>query len=717
MFTVIFFISIYNAYASTNFFDLPPSTTQYRMQDVSIPLTMNNLSNMDIRSIELHITYAPDVLTANDVSLTGTVLENQNYIYAFNTAIPGIIYAAFASNASQFTGTGLCLNLDFTVIGGSAETSDLTITKAIVNNQAVSTSEGIFTVAPDAPPSFAGILPQTINEDVSFSTSLTIYDYETNPCGLTLTITSSDETLVPANTIVYTCMSGNYHFSITPVADQNGLATITIIAEDSGGLTASASFDLTVVSVNDAPVISAKTTLSMNKNTSGAFSLTATDIETASCSLGITWQSSDTSILPDNNISYTCTDDIFSFSLTPVENQSGNVTLLFTITDSGGVTEMHTLDITVVENAAPTFSGVVPQTGYEDTPHSFTITVSNSDSPCALNLTFESSDESIVSASSISYTCLLGEYYITYTPSTNQSGNVNLTVTAIDTDNLSLSTTVELTVISINDAPTISSINPHNMNEDESIQIIFTVQDIESSSLLVSVLSADQSLISDSNLILANDGGLYTLTVTPNTYQVGQTDISITASDGTDSTTVTFSITVNEKHYIVSGHVSNYIDIENSALQSVVMTLSGTYSYSTITDEYGNYSFTTVRPGSYTLTASKTNNISLDLADAIKILKGAVKLIDLTCYEKIAADAYIDGYYGAFDASKVARYVGGLENCLNNTCIFWQFIPEEISNCETWPLIEINNSRRYTDLNANALGQDYIGIGCGNVSQ
>jgi len=204
------------------------------------------------------------------------------------------------------------------------------------------------------------------------------------------------------------------------------------------------------------------------------------------------------------------------------------------------------------------------------------------------------------------------------------------------------------------------------------------------------------------------------------TGSAGETsDISIVSArfNNDEATALDGIFTVADNHYVISGHVSSHTDIPNRHLQNVVMTLSGTYSYSTITDASGNYAFTSVPPGSYTLTASKTDDISLDLADAIKILKGAVKLINLNCYEQIAADAYIDGYFGAFDASKVAHYVSGLGNCLNNDCLFWLFIPEEINNCETWPLIEIEHSRHFNDLNGDVSGQDFIGIGCGDVSQ
>jgi len=514
---VIFFIGIYNAYALSDFFVISPSTTQYRMQDISIPLTMNNLSNIDIRSIELNITYDSDVLTANSVSLTGTVMENQNYLYEFNTNIPGIIYAAFASNASHFTGTGLCLNLDFTVIGSSNDTSDLSIIKAIVNEQAVSISDGIFTVSLDGSPVFTGITPQTINEDESLSTSLRIDDYESNPCDLTLTIISSDEILVPSNNISYTCMAGSYSFSITPVADQNGMATITIIAEDSDGLTAFSSFDLTVTAINDVPVL--------------------------------------------------------------------------------------------------------------------------------------------------------------------------------------------------------TKIDPQSLNEGTSIDITLTTADIEGDALSIVVLSSNQNLIQDSDILVINDGSTYTLTITPIVNQSGTTDITVSVSDGTDTTHMTFTITVNEVYYMIAGHVSRYTDITGSNLEGVTMLLSGTHSYSMVTDASGYYTFTTIRPGDYTLTASKSDDINLDIADAVKILKAGVRKISLTCLEQIAADAYNDGYVGAYDASRVLDYLAGFENCLNDSCTFWQFVPENFTNCDTWPFIEFESTRHYTDVTGDTIGQDFIGIGCGDVSE
>jgi len=55
----------------------------------------------------------------------------------------------------------------------------------------------------------------------------------------------------------------------------------------------------------------------------------------------------------------------------------------------------------------------------------------------------------------------------------------------------------------------------------------------------------------------------------------------------------------------------------------------------------------------------------------------------------------------------MAGYVAGIDACINESCRFWQFVTENITSCETWPLIEFVSVRRYTDLSGGALGHDF----------
>ena len=143
---------------SEDIFVVHPTSTQSQSQSVSIPLTLNNYLSTDILSIELEIGYDPNVLTATGISLTDTVLNNQDYLNVFNTNIPGTIYAIFASSTDIFTTTGMLLYLDFIVNGTTGESSDISIVSARFNNYEASSSDGIFTVvASNTPPVISSI--------------------------------------------------------------------------------------------------------------------------------------------------------------------------------------------------------------------------------------------------------------------------------------------------------------------------------------------------------------------------------------------------------------------------------------------------------------------------------------------------------------------------------------------------------------------------------
>ena len=81
----------------------------------------------------------------------------------------------------------------------------------------------------------------------------TVGDAQSNANSLVVTATSSNTTLVPNANITFPDTSGtNRSLLVTPAANQNGSATITVTVSD-GSLTASDTFVLTVTAVNDAP--------------------------------------------------------------------------------------------------------------------------------------------------------------------------------------------------------------------------------------------------------------------------------------------------------------------------------------------------------------------------------------------------------------------------------------------------------------------------------
>lgn len=103
-------------------------------------------------------------------------------------------------------------------------------------------------------PTISTITNQVINEDSVASIALTVGDAETSADALTLTALTSSSFLIPTNAIVFGGSGSNRTVMLTPVADRNGTATISLIVSDGTAKTTN-SFVLTVNPVNDPPYL------------------------------------------------------------------------------------------------------------------------------------------------------------------------------------------------------------------------------------------------------------------------------------------------------------------------------------------------------------------------------------------------------------------------------------------------------------------------------
>ena len=121
----------------------------------------------------------------------------------------------------------------------------------------------------------------------------------------------------------------------------------------------------------------------------------------------------------------------------------------------------------------------------------------------------------------------------------------------------------------VNNPPTISSIGDQSIDQDQTLgPINFTVGDAESSSgsLTVTASSNDQSLVNNSDISLGGSGANRNITVTPVSGEFGTVSITITVSDGTDQTTESFILTVNE---VIAGNTPPTISgIPNQSIMS-----------------------------------------------------------------------------------------------------------------------------------------------------
>ncbi len=99
-----------------------------------------------------------------------------------------------------------------------------------------------------------------------------------------------------------------------------------------------------------------------------------------------------------------------------------------------------------------------------------------------------------------------------------------------------------------NQPPTVSSIANQTTSEDTPTSpIAFTVSDAETASgnLAVSATSSNPTLVPNANIALGGSGSSRTLTITPAANQSGTATITVSVSDGMQTASTSFALTVN----------------------------------------------------------------------------------------------------------------------------------------------------------------------------
>jgi Bacterial Ig-like domain/Putative Ig domain len=201
----------------------------------------------------------PEYKASTTPVITTTALPNGtvNVDYAFTILASGspTLYESTTLPA------GLILNKDTGAITGkptAATTVPFKITVTASNTLGKGTPADLFiTINPAATvntaPTISVIADASTNEDVNYGpVNFTVGDAETLG-SLTVTATSSNQTVVPNANIVLGGSGAGRTIAVTPALNQNGPVNITVTVSD-GSLTATDVFVLTVTAVNDAPV-------------------------------------------------------------------------------------------------------------------------------------------------------------------------------------------------------------------------------------------------------------------------------------------------------------------------------------------------------------------------------------------------------------------------------------------------------------------------------
>ena len=498
---------------------------------------------------------------ANQTTNEDTTLANVALtIGDVETAAGSLSVAGSSSNAalvptSNITFGGSGASRTVSIVPAANQSGTATITLTVSDGTASASDTFLLTVnAVNDTPAISGVTNKSIEEDTSLAaTAFTVSDIETAAGSLTVTGTSSNTTLVPTNNITVSGSGGDRTVSITPAANQSGSATITLTVSD-GSATASATFVLTVNAVNDAPTISDIANQTTNEDTTVSnVSFTVTDIETAAASLTLSVSSSNSTLVPDSNITFAGSGGDRTVSLRPVGNESGTATILITVSD-GVASASDTFVVTVnAVNDAPTISDVTNQSIAEDgTLASTTFSVADAETAAAaLTVTGTSSNTTLVPNALITIGGGGRDRTVAITPVANQSGVTTITLTVSDGTAVS-SDAFELTVTAVNDPPTISDISDQAVVKNTRLSnVIFTIADNETaaSALALSASSSTTTLVPATGIVFGTtvNPNERTLSITPAANQFGTTTITITVSDGTSAVSDTFALTVSDR--------------------------------------------------------------------------------------------------------------------------------------------------------------------------
>lgn len=505
------------------------------------------------------------------------------------TAATALTLSAASSNpalipnaAIQFGGSGNSRTVR--IVPAINQSGTATITLTVSDGMATATDTFAVTVNPvNDLPNISDISGRTILEDTRTpAIAFTIGDVETPVALLTLNATSSNPALVPNANITLTGTSATRSVTVTPASNQFGVTTITISVTDTNNGTSSDTFLLTVAPINDAPTLDVIPPVTLSED-AGPQLVRLTGISTGATNepntLTITASSSNPALIPSPGaIPHPGSASTNSFTFTPTANSSGTATITVVVNDGASsnniVVRSFGITVTAV-NDPPTITGLTDRAIPEDgATGALPFMVRDLEStPGSLVVTGASSNPNLVPVSNLVFGGSGSNRTVNITPAPDRFGTATITVLVRDASATNAATFL-LTVNSVNDLPTISSITNRTVNEDVATNLSFTIGDQETGagSLILRATSSNPTLIS--TFSFDGTGSNRTIRLTPATNQSGSATITVTVLDAdAGSNTTTFALSVLPVNDLPTlDAIADLTIDEDSPLQTIVLT-------------------------------------------------------------------------------------------------------------------------------------------------
>ena len=507
--------------------------------------------------------------TDTTITLIGTDTDGDDLIFVVGQPRHGIV--VLNGNVVTYTPDanyhGSDDSFTFKVNDGMVDSRTVTvpITIVAVNDAPVFSLSGDVTLEEDfSSTQQVTVSPEAVPADESEQT----VTYSLSPTAVDLASVSID--------------SSTGQVSILAVGDGNGTQVFTLTADDgqTANNLATQTFTLTIDPVNDAPDFSLSGDLTVAEDFSGIQQVTVTPeaVPADESEQTVTYSLSPTAVDFASVVIDSSTGQV---SISAVDHQHGRQQFTVTANDQQSANNLYTQTFTLTINpvndapVATDLSASVAEDGAVD------ITLSSTDLDND-NLTFT------LSSQPTNGTTNLNGAIVNYAPNPDYNGQDIFTFQASDGTESSQVKTVTVTVTAVNDSPAASDLSA-TTNEDVSVQVTLTAQDVENDDLTYTILEPPvngTATLADS--VLTYQPNINFSGTDATTYQASdgvsvsqETKITITV-DSVNDPPVAQEATVNANEDTVISIILSATDVENDTLS---YSLASQPSYGAVTIE------------------------------------------------------------------------------------------------------------------------------------
>ncbi len=364
-------------------------------------------------------------------------------------------------------------------------------------------------------------------------------------------VTSSPFSLSATNSTNGSTSISNNLITYSPNADYNGSDTFSYNLTQ-GDKTSSADVTITIEAVNDAPSIDLASTIQVEENQVAVTTVSVSDVDGDELTLTLGGADAD-----NFNLS---TENVITFKEAPDYETKTSYSITLTLTDG---TETVTKDVTITiidveENGnAPVITSSASFSADENQTAIGTVTATDEDGD---DITFS------ISGSEITINSSSGVIAFASAPDYETKSSYTATVTASDGTN-STTQAITVTIIDVEEngnAPVITSSDTFSANENQTAIGTVTATDADGDTITYS--------ISGSEININSSTGVLTFASAPDYETKSTYSATVTASDGTNSTTqaITVNVTnINDNNPVITSSSTFTVEENQTSVGSV----------------------------------------------------------------------------------------------------------------------------------------------------